>query len=146
MITVLSCNYSDADTCREIFRIRTEVFVSEQKVTREEEFDGYEESSMHYLGKWNDRPAGTARWRITKNGIKLERFAVLLPLRRNGIAAAVLREVLKDVSPLGKRIYLHAQFSEHRPLCYDLRSGLRACYFRTTLFSFTIFSFDTLRV
>ena len=111
MITVLSCNFTDKETCAEIFRIRSEVFVTEQQVSREEEFDDYEESSLHYLGMWNGKPAGTARWRITKSGIKLERFAVLLRLRKNGIAAAVLREVLKNVVPLGKRIYLHAQVS-----------------------------------
>ena len=111
MITVLSCNFSDKETCAEIFSIRSEVFVNEQQVSREEEFDLYEENSLHYLGTWKGKPAGTARWRITRSGIKLERFAVLQPLRKNGIAAAVLKEVLKDVIPLGKRIYLHAQVS-----------------------------------
>ena len=109
MISVLSCNFSDTRLCTEIFRVRNEVFVSEQQVDRAEEFDSYEESSLHYLGTWNGEPAGTARWRITKGGIKLERFAVLLPLRKNGIAAAILKAVLKDVVPLKKRIYLHAQ-------------------------------------
>ena len=87
------------------------MFVDEQQVTREEEFDQFEECSIHYLGKWNGSPAGTARWRITRNGIKLERFAVMLSLRKNGIAAAILQAVLKDVVPIGKRIYLHAQVS-----------------------------------
>ena len=109
MITVLSCNFSDAATCREIFHIRSEVFVTEQHVDREEEFDAFEESSIHYLGKWNGEPAGTARWRVTKNGIKLERFAVRKSLRNKGIAAAILKEVLTDVKPARKKIYLHAQ-------------------------------------
>jgi predicted GNAT family N-acyltransferase len=111
MITVLSCNYSETAICREIFAIRSEVFVEEQEVDRKEEFDAYEESSMHYLGSLNGKPAGTARWRITNKGIKLERFAVLKPLRNNGIAAAVLENVLRDVVPLGQRVYLHAQVS-----------------------------------
>src|SRR4030095_6993868 len=109
MITVNSCNFSNKELCDEIFTIRSEVFVVEQKVSRDEEFDMYEESSLHYLGRWNVEPAGTARWRITKNGIKLERFAVRKHLRNKGIAAAILQEVLKHVTPTGKRIYLHAQ-------------------------------------
>lgn len=111
MITVTSCNYVDTEMCNEIFGIRTAVFVKEQQVSREEEFDQFEESSLHYLGKLDGLAAGTARWRITKKGIKLERFAVLLPLRKKGIAAAVLNKVLNDVRPLGKKIYLHAQVS-----------------------------------
>src|SRR5688572_2227508 len=111
MITVLSCNFSDSETCREIFAIRAEVFVNEQKVDREEEFDVFEESSLHYLGKWQGQPAGTARWRITPKGIKLERFAVLIPLRNKGIAAAVLKKILQDVTLLEKKIYLHAQIT-----------------------------------
>jgi len=109
MITVTSCNFSDKEQCQKIFNIRTNVFVEEQQVSRAEEFDDFEESSLHYLACINGIPAGTARWRITKNGIKLERFAVLVEMRKKGVAAEVLARVLKDVAPLGTRIYLHAQ-------------------------------------
>ncbi len=95
--------------CVEIFKIRTQVFVDEQQVDRDEEFDGFEVSSLHYLAIADGQPSGTARWRITQNGIKLERFAVLEDSRRKGIAAAVLQKVLADVKPLQTRIYLHAQ-------------------------------------
>ena len=109
MISVTTCNFSDSRNCEAIFKVRTAVFVEEQQVSREEEFDDFEVSSLHYLGRIDAIPAGTARWRITKNGIKLERFAVLAPYRKMGIAAAVLQKVLHDVKPLGTRIYLHAQ-------------------------------------
>jgi len=111
MITVDSCNYSNSKQCNEIFSIRTKVFVMEQQVSRAEEFDIYEESSLHYLGKINGQGAGTARWRVTKDGIKLERFAVLAEFRKQGIAAAVLKKVLEDVIPLQTKIYLNAQVS-----------------------------------
>ncbi len=111
MITVISCNFSDTAICNEIFKIRSEVFVDEQQVSRQEEFDDFENSSLHYLGSIKGTPAGTARWRITKNGIKLERFAVLKPFRKKGIAAAILLKVLEDVKPAGTRIYMHAQLS-----------------------------------
>lgn len=109
MITVTSCNFSNTDMCIDIFKIRTQVFVEEQQVDKKEEFDDFEVSSLHYLGKLDEQPSGTARWRITQNGIKLERFAVLENIRKKGVAAAVLQKVLEDVKPLGKRIYLHAQ-------------------------------------
>ena len=109
MNTVISCNFSNSETCVKIFKIRSTVFVEEQKVTREEEFDEFEVSSLHYLVSVDEIPVGTARWRITKDGIKLERFAVLMEYRKRGAAASVLKQVLHDVVPLGKRIYLHAQ-------------------------------------
>ena len=91
--------------------IRRTVFVVEQQVSREEEYDSFEESSIHYLVYVDEEPAGTARWRITKDGIKLERFAVLKEYRNSGAGTAVLKQVLKEVKPLGKKIYLNAQIT-----------------------------------
>ena len=106
---VVSCLFDENDTCNEIFRIRTEVFVVEQKVTREEEFDEFERSSIHYLGTVGGLPAGTARWRITSEGIKLERFAVLKDMRNTGVGTAILKKVLNDVTPSKIPVYLNAQ-------------------------------------
>lgn len=111
MIQVISCPFNHEETCNQIFEIRKEVFVLEQKVSREEEFDEYEKSSLHYLGLLNNVPVGTARWRITANGIKLERFAVLKEFRNKGVAAAILAKVLADTISSGQRIYLNAQLS-----------------------------------
>jgi predicted GNAT family N-acyltransferase len=111
MIRIISCLFGDTDTCRQIFEIRRLVFVEEQQVSREEEFDAFEKSSLHYLGLLNNQPAGTARWRVTADGIKLERFAVLKELRNKGVAAAVLSKVLADIAPLEQRIYLNAQLT-----------------------------------
>ncbi|NVK49669.1 MAG: GNAT family N-acetyltransferase, partial [Cyclobacteriaceae bacterium] len=45
------------------FKIRTEVFVKEQKVDPDAEYDEYEESSTHFLASLNGKAVGTARWR-----------------------------------------------------------------------------------
>lgn len=111
MIEVLCGNYIDSNLCQRIFEIRRTVFVDEQHVEENEEFDAFEESSIHYLGLWNGTPAGTARWRITKNGIKLERFAVLPEFRNKGVGAGILRKVLADTIPSGVPLYLHAQLT-----------------------------------
>lgn len=111
MNEVKTCAFSDQVLCDRIFEIRQKVFVLEQKVSREEEFDEFEKSSIHYLGYLGDIPAGTARWRITKEGIKLERFAVLIEFRNKGVAASVLEKVLNDTKNAGVKIYLHAQVS-----------------------------------
>ncbi|HQF27851.1 MAG TPA: GNAT family N-acetyltransferase, partial [Bacteroidia bacterium] len=56
-------------------------------------------------------PGGTARWRVTDNGVKLERFAVLPAFRNCGVGSTLVNAVLKDVLPLQKMIYLHSQVS-----------------------------------
>ncbi len=111
MMEVQYGNYSNTVLCDKIFKIRQEVFVKEQRVSREEEFDEFEKSSIHYLGTFSGTDAGTARWRITDKGIKLERFAVLAEFRMKGVAAKILHQVLEHVTPIGLKIYLHAQVS-----------------------------------
>lgn len=98
---------------KEAFRIRDEVFVQEQCVPSEEEYDEYEETSRHFLAHAEGTPCGTARWRFTDKGIKLERFAVLKEFRSRRAGSALVQAVLEDVKhhPQFKNqtIYLHAQ-------------------------------------
>lgn len=95
------------------FAIRRQVFVEEQNVAAREEYDEFETSSTHFLARIDGVPGGTARWRRTSNGVKLERFAVLKAYRGRGVAKALVQAVLNDVfsqqpEPI-ERIYLHAQ-------------------------------------
>jgi predicted GNAT family N-acyltransferase len=108
---VIRSAYQNDALTKLIFEIRQKVFVDEQMVSRDEEFDRYESTSIHYLGYYNDRPVATARWRITEKGIKLERFAVEREYRGVGAGWAVLSQVLEDVACTGQYIYLHAQVS-----------------------------------
>ena len=57
--------------------IREKVFIVEQNVPEEVEIDEYEDSSNHVIALLDEKCIGTARWRNTEEGIKLERFAVL---------------------------------------------------------------------
>ena len=113
MISVLPIATStDLDTA---FSIRRQVFVEEQRVDAREEYDEFEDSSTHFLAFVDDEPCGTARWRRTSNGIKMERFAVLAAFRGMGVGKALVQAVLDDVfsqqpEPI-QRIYLHAQLT-----------------------------------
>lgn len=97
----------------QVFRIRKKVFVEEQQVPEEEEWDEFEHISKHYLALYEGVPCGTARWRMTLTGdIKLERFAVLPEFRGKGVGAALVDALLTDVPKRkGHKIYLHAQLS-----------------------------------
>ncbi|MEN9511526.1 MAG: hypothetical protein RLZZ370_1345 [Bacteroidota bacterium] len=90
------------------FSIRRKVFVEEQQVSEEEEYDEFEVSSRHYLVLVEGKAAGTARWRETPNGYKLERFAVLPEYRKMGVGSILLKALLQDV-PKNRTVYLHAQ-------------------------------------
>ena len=105
---------TSAEQLEQAHRIRFDVFVIEQKVPAEEELDEFESLSRHFLAcDEYHKPCGTARWRFTAEGVKLERFAVLGSYRGRGVGSALVEAVLSDVAAhpdsQGKRIYLHAQ-------------------------------------
>lgn len=97
------------------FKIRELVFVIEQGVDPAAEYDEFEKESRHFLAKIDGKPVGTARWRFTKNGVKLERFAVLEEARGKGVGQALVAAVLEDLKSTpeaaGKTKYLHAQLT-----------------------------------
>ncbi len=113
MITVLPITTpADLDAA---FLIRRRVFVDEQNVPAEEEYDEFETTSLHFLARVDGVPAGTARWRRTSNGVKLERFAVLSEFRGKGVGKALVQTVLDSVfsqlpEPV-ESIYMHAQLT-----------------------------------
>jgi predicted GNAT family N-acyltransferase len=97
-----------------IFAIRHEVFVMEQKVDPEEEFDEFEDGSFHFLAYCDQEPAGVARWRFNTYGIKLERFAVLKKFRSKGVGSALVIAVEHDIRnhpdvSSGVKMYMHSQ-------------------------------------
>jgi predicted GNAT family N-acyltransferase len=114
MYRVISFPFSDQVHAKIAFEIRRKVFVEEQRVSREEEYDEFENESIHYLVYTDEIPVGTARWRKTPKGIKLERFAVLKASRNSGAGNAVLNKVMEDVIPFHEKIYLHAQITAVR--------------------------------
>lgn len=87
--------------------IRKEVFVVEQACPEAIEWE-HEEESTHFIAKIGTQYVGTARYRPTSNGIKLERIAVLKAYRKNGVATALIQYILK-VLPRNQTKYLHAQ-------------------------------------
>jgi predicted GNAT family N-acyltransferase len=120
MMKVISFLFEDDAHALIAFDIRRKVFVEEQHVSREEEYDEFEKTSTHYLVYADETPVGTARWRKTEGGIKLERFAVLKEYRNSGAGSAVLKKVLEDVIPLKEKIYLNAQITA---LNFYLKAG-----------------------
>lgn len=106
-----SLNISRVDWAdkREVLQlIRYVVFVVEQNVPIEEEWDGMDESSTHFLAlDTTGLPIGTARLMPTG---QIGRMAVLQPLRGSGIGSQILQKVVRYAQKLDfDRIFLHAQ-------------------------------------
>ncbi len=97
--------------------IRHVVFVVEQGVSAEEEYDEFDAIATQFiaLDDTTHEYCGTARWRFTDKGVKLERFAVLPTHRNKGVGkhlvAAVLTDIASHPDAVGKTYYLHAQES-----------------------------------
>lgn len=111
MITVKEIiNKKDQKKAQEI---RHSVFVIGQNVPADMEIDEFEKEAYHYLAFLNNNPVGAARWRITREGVKLERFAVLTEFRGRGVGSAMVEKILLDIKndpdAGNKQIYLHAQ-------------------------------------
>jgi predicted GNAT family N-acyltransferase len=92
-----------------VFTIRTTVFVDEEAISQDDEYDGFDHLATHYLAWYGDVPAGAARYRRLNNGsFRLERFAVLTPYRCKGIGTALMQAILADL-PRTHPIFVHAQ-------------------------------------
>lgn len=100
-------NDDDLQMCQSI---RGEVFILEQNISKDVEMDDKLINATYILATIQDEPVGTARWRYTEYGIKLERFAVLKNYRGMGIGKALVRFILESLKR-EKNIYLNAQES-----------------------------------
>ena len=104
----------DKELYKQASKIRISVFVDEQKVSKEEEFDGLDDISTQYIVFFNEKPAGTGRLRETNDGYKLERFAVVKEFRGENIGKEILQAMLNDILPTNKNIYLYSQLSAQK--------------------------------
>ncbi|MEO0323874.1 MAG: GNAT family N-acetyltransferase [Myxococcota bacterium] len=93
--------------------VRREVFVQEQGVTDREEIDGRDGDATHFLALRGDTVVGTARLRVTEDGVaKAERVAVRAPERRKGTGAALMRALQEEARRAGHgSVVLGAQLS-----------------------------------
>ena len=92
------------------FSIRQNVFVKEQNISEKIEFDDENVDATYFIARYKNIFVGTARYRLTDSGIKLERFAVLKSYRNLGVGKKLALYILNSIKD-EKVIYLHAQES-----------------------------------
>lgn len=113
MISIIEV--SSTEELKIAFEIRKKVFVEEQNVPLEEEYDEFEDKCLHILAFFKEIPVGTARMRITPKGIKLERFCVLKEYRGLGVGRSLVKKLLTACNiELETQVYLYAQLSAEK--------------------------------
>jgi predicted GNAT family N-acyltransferase len=106
-IQVKQTSWQDSET--EIRRIRTSVFVDEQNVPADLDFDGLDATCIHWLAYAGDIAVGTGR--LLPDG-HFGRMAVLKSQRKQGIGDGIMRAVIKTALAEGlSELYLHAQLT-----------------------------------
>ncbi|WP_226040420.1 GNAT family N-acetyltransferase [Natrinema sp. DC36] len=117
----------DTDHEREdAFAVRREVFVAEQGVDEELEYDEHDESATHFVAYDGDEPIGAARLREYEANIgKVERVAVLESRRKTGVGGALMATLEQRADAQGFAVLkLHSQTRAadfYRGLGYERR-------------------------
>ena len=120
----MSFTVTRAVTARDMAQVRAirqQVFIDEQHIPAELEWDGQDDACVHVLAF---DPAGTAvgTGRLAPDG-RIGRMAVLASWRGRGAGRALLTALLEAAREAGReRVYLHAQESA-RPFYH--RAGFR---------------------
>lgn len=84
----------DIQRCLEI---RHEVFVNGQNVPPDEEIDGLDSGSDHYLLFLNHSPVGTARVRYIDDFAKIERVAILDAYQGQGLGHVLMSFIIDNL-------------------------------------------------
>ncbi|WP_420909353.1 GNAT family N-acetyltransferase [Aneurinibacillus migulanus] len=97
------------------FYIRKIVFVEEQKVPLEDEFDEHDAYADHVLVYYDEKPVGTGRLRIVDNAAKLERICILASHRKYGLGKEIVKSLERIAKERGlSKVKLHGQtHAEH---------------------------------
>jgi predicted GNAT family N-acyltransferase len=104
--TIRSASWQQDNTALRL--IREQVFMQEQHVPEELEWDGEDDDAFHLLAEDNEgNPIGTAR--MLSDG-HIGRVAIVAPWRGHGVGTALMQHLLQQARDDGHRtVFLDAQ-------------------------------------
>ena len=106
MIEVVNVTF-EGENEQHIRSIRERVFINEQAISPEIEFDGLDNLAMHSLILCNGKPVGTGR--ILTDG-HIGRIAILSDFRGQGLGTKIVLSLVQEAENKGyPRVYLGAQ-------------------------------------
>jgi predicted GNAT family N-acyltransferase len=104
---------TNEEDLRKAFHIRIAVFVEEQGVPLEDEFDEFDNLNgqcEHLLVYFEEQPVGTGRIRWVDEFGKLERICILEPYRKCGLGKVIITALEEIAQERGaKKVKLHGQ-------------------------------------
>ncbi|NCU18430.1 GNAT family N-acetyltransferase [Pallidibacillus pasinlerensis] len=104
---------TNEEELQQAFKIREEVFVKEQGVPLEDEFDEYDQlngNCEHILVYHEGEAVGTGRVRVVEGGGKLERICILKSYRKLGIGKVIVQGLENIAKEKGlEKVKLHGQ-------------------------------------
>ena len=101
------------DELQDALEVRRQVFVEEQGIPENLEYDGSDHEAMHMVAKDGERVIGTARVQLlTTSQAKIERMAILGPYRHKGIGTKIVSFLNEELTNRQvKQVVLHAQYT-----------------------------------
>jgi len=102
----------------EVFRIRDEVFVHEQRLTRDARHDPDDRTSIHYLAWRDGRPLGTGRLTLHGREAQVAWVAVRPEARGSGLGNAVMEAII-DRADLERAAYIVLNAQDHAITFYE---------------------------
>jgi predicted GNAT family N-acyltransferase len=94
----------------QVMPIRHEVFIKEQEVPEELEWDEFDQDALHAIVKKDQEVIGTARLIIDKANARIERMAIQKEYREQGIGQKLLSILIQTAKEKGaQECILHAQ-------------------------------------
>ncbi|MFP5077347.1 GNAT family N-acetyltransferase [Rhizobium sp. YIM 134829] len=99
-----------SDLCNLGFRLRRQVFIAEQGVPPEEEFDALDLTAHHLVAVLDGSVCGVLRVLAGEDPVRIGRVAVAREARGRGVGAALIRRVLTEFEAVADgRFTLSAQ-------------------------------------
>ncbi|MGR6840080.1 GNAT family N-acetyltransferase [Aliivibrio wodanis] len=106
MFEIRNVNYTGENE-QAIREVRDSVFIQEQNIDPDIEFDGLDESAVHAIVYSNAQPVGTGR--ILDDG-HIGRIAILKAFRGQGLGAKIVLSLIDEAINKGyPRVYLGSQ-------------------------------------
>ncbi|MEH7349787.1 GNAT family N-acetyltransferase [Gottfriedia acidiceleris] len=97
---------------QDALKVRVEVFVEEQQISRELEFDGLDEECIHFVSYDGEQPIAAGRLRLIESTGKVQRICVLSNYRGKKIGNEIMYLIHKTAKEKGlNQLVLHAQES-----------------------------------